>query len=573
MVKRLPIGMDDFGDVIRDGCYYVDKTMLIRHVIERAGQVKLYTRPRRFGKTLNMSMLLHFLEIGQDSTLFANLEIARDKEFCQTHEGQYPVIFISLKSVEGEDYRSAVNALKAVIGTEALRFQFLRTSDQLSDADKNLYAQLIAVGEEDGLPFAMSDQALNGSLQLLTRLLAKHFGKKAVILIDEYDVPLDKAHLHGYYDPMVTLIRTIFLNAMKTNTSLAFAVLTGCLRISKESIFTGMNNLKVYSMTSGQGNEMFGFTDTEVDNLLSAYGLNKCKQEVREWYDGYRIGGTRVYCPWDVVNFCNDIYYGEENRPINYWANSSGNDLVRGFVAIASGSTVQEIELLIDGEHIHKEIEENVTYRDLDSSVDHLWSVLFSTGYLTGDVENDGKTYDLCIPNEEVRSLFVSQILKWFRDKVRRDTKSASDFYHAILNGQPKEMERILTNLLQRSISIRDIYTNKKIRENFYHGFILGLLTAYPEITSNAENGDGYSDITVRDGNQMVGAILELKYSNSGTVTAMQKESQKALGQIEKLHYEDHLKRTGVDTIHKYGISFHKKLSCVLMQDVKSDYT
>lgn len=565
VVRRMPIGMEDFGDVIREGFYYVDKTSLIRQVIERPGQVKLYTRPRRFGKTLNISMLKHFLEVGQDPALFDGLKIAGERKFCADHQGQYPVISVSLKSVEGEDYRSAVNAFKAVIGEEAQRLAFLQTSERLSEADQRLFAQLTAVGEEDGLPYVMSDEALKGSLRLLSRLLKQHYGKKAVILIDEYDVPLEKAHLHGYYDAMVSLIRTIFMNSLKTNPNLAFAVLTGCLRISKESIFTGMNNLKVISVTSSQSAEMFGFTDEEVKTMLEDYGLSAHSEEIRRWYDGYLIGRARVCCPWDVVNYVSDLYYDDEKRPVNYWANSSGNDPVREFVEIAGGATVQEIERLIDGEHIHRVIEEDITYRDLDRSIDHLWSVLFSTGYLTGRVEDDGKTYELSIPNEEVRALFVSQILEWFRDSVRRDTRSAEEFYRAILSGQPEEMERILTNLLQRSISVRDIYSNRRIRENFYHGFLLGLLSAYPGISSNAESGDGYSDITVRDGSRMSGAVLELKYAESDSLAVMERESERALEQIDRLHYDAGLRRTGIRTIYRYGISFNRKLSCVRM--------
>lgn len=571
MKKRLPVGIDHFEEIISGNFYYVDKTALIKMVIESAGQVKLFTRPRRFGKTLNMTMLKSFFEVGQDPALFDGLSVHEDQEFCKIYQGKYPVIFISLKEVNGLTYEAAEDAFKTVVGEEAERFAFLLDSDKLSDRDKQDYARLIERDTEGKGIYKLPTEILSRSLLKLTELLKKHYGEKAVVLIDEYDVPLDKAHVHGYYDQMVTLIRNMFQAVFKTNENLAFGVITGCLRISKESIFTGLNNLRVESISGPIGSSFYGFTEAEVRELLSYYALSDKFDEVQQWYDGYKFYHTDMYCPWDVLNYCEDHRAVIDFYPQNYWINSSGNDLVREFIDYADSETLSELERLIAGGKIRKVVDENITYRDIDSSVDDLWSVLYSTGYLTGTMENAEKLFSLWIPNLEVHDVFVTQIEKWFSRKVQKDTRSQNLFYHAILKGDPEKMERVLTNVLQQSISIRDTFVRKDLRENFYHGFVLGLLQPYPEVRSNPESGNGYSDILIRDGDSMIGAVLELKYSDSDALPVMEKDCREALDQIAKMNYVDGLRRTGVKTIYRYGISFNRKISCVRMENQQAN--
>ena len=567
MKKRLPVGIDDFGEIISGNYYYADKTELVKMVIESAGQVKLFTRPRRFGKTLNMSMLKSFFEIGHDPALFDGLSVSKDQEFCSLYQGKYPVIFISLKGVNGLTYEDAEDALRTVIGREAERFSFLLDSNKLTELEIQRYERLIEADATKKGVYSMPTEFLSQSLVMLTDLLEKHFHQKVVVLIDEYDVPLDKAHINGFYDQMVTLIRNMFQAVFKTNENLAFGVITGCLRISKESIFTGFNNLRVESISGPIGSSYYGFTEEEVQKLLTYYDLSDKFDEVKKWYDGYKFYKTDMYCPWDVLNYCADHQAVSDYYPQNYWINSSGNDLVREFIDYADAETLSQLERLIAGGKIEKAIDENITYRDIDSSIDNLWSVLYSTGYLTGTMENAEKLYSLWIPNLEVHDIFVTQIEKWFKQKVRKDTKAQDSFYHAILKGDPETMERVLTNMLQQSISIRDTYVRKERKENFYHGFVLGLLSVYPEVTSNPESGNGYSDIIVRNGDTKTGAVLELKYSETDDLQVMEKDCQEAMNQIDRQNYVAGLQRTGVKTIFKYGISFNRKISCVRMDE------
>ena len=530
--KKLPVGIENFEELIENNYYYVDKTLLIKDIINTGGKVTLFTRPRRFGKSLNMSMLEKFFNVEGDKSIFDGLEISKDKDFCDRYMGKYPVILISLKNVEGNSFKDAKDAFKLIIGNLASRFKFLRKDDQLDEEEINQYNQLIAVGGSGDTVYTMSDNALSGSLNLLSGLLCKHFNQKVIILIDEYDVPLDKARFHDYYDEMVTLIRNMFGAALKTNDNLAFAVLTGCLRISKESIFTGLNNFDVRSITNIEYTEYFGFTEDEVAEILDYYELSSRSEDVKEWYDGYKFADKDIYCPWDVLKFCSEAVVQPDILPMDYWSNSSGNKIVRDFVKLATGATVSEIEKLVAGETIQKKIKEDLTYRDINNDIDNLWSVLFSTGYLTGTVEGASRIYNLYIPNLEVHDLFVDQISTWFESKVRRDTSSAEKFYNAAVTGDCAVMEKVLCRILGKSISIRDTFVSKDLRENFYHGFLLGLLQSYPEVYSNREGGNGFSDIMIVDDDSDTAAILQLKYSDMDTLEVMENSCREALDQI-----------------------------------------
>ena len=558
--KKLPIGIESFEEIRKEGFYYVDKTGVIGQLLEKWGKVNLFTRPRRFGKSLNMSMLKAFFEIGGDPALFEGLGISEKKELCEKYMGQFPVISISLKSVEGLSFTVAGDALKTVIGTEALRFSFLEESTVLSENDKKMYRQLTTVGTSETGLFDMSMGVLTSSLKTLALLLHKHYDKQVILLIDEYDVPLDKAFQYGYYDEMVSLLRNMFGNALKTNPDLYFAVLTGCLRISKESIFTGLNNLKVLTLTDVRFDEYFGFTDTEVKGMLEYYGLSEHYGEVKEWYDGYRFGNVEVYCPWDVINYC-DLLKADPNAfPQDYWSNTSGNAMVRRFIDKADTRTRDEIERLIAGDEIVKEIHQELTYNELDSSIENLWSVLFTTGYLTQRGQK-GKKYRLTIPNNEIRELFISQIREWFRDVSRKDGETLNQFCEAFPEQNPEKIEEIFSDYLWNTISIRDTASSKK--ENFYHGILLGLLGYKSNwlVKSNAESGFGYSDILVEVPKNRTGIVIELKYAEDGNMDAA---CEKALQQIEDRDYAAKLKDDGMRNIIKYGIACYKK-NCKVM--------
>ena len=556
--KKLPIGIDIFEKMDREEFYYVDKTGMIEDLIQNRSEVNLFTRPRRFGKSLNMSMLKAFFEIGGNPALFEGLEISEKNELCEKYMGQFPVISISLKSVEGLDFEAAKKALKDILGEEAGRFYFLTQSSELTNEEIESYKALLRVGETGD--FLMSDTAMEKALLRLSLLLHKHYGKKVILLIDEYDVPLDKAFQYGYYDEMVSLLRNMFGNALKTNPNLYFAVLTGCLRISKESIFTGLNNLKVLTLTDVRFDEYFGFTDTEVKDMLEYYGLSGHYAEVKEWYDGYRFGNVEVYCPWDVINYCDLLKADPNALPQDYWSNTSGNAMVRKFIDKADTRTRDEIERLIAGDEILKEIHQELTYNELDSSIENLWSVLFTTGYLTQRGQ-EGKKYRLTIPNNEIRELFISQIREWFRDVSRKDGETLNQFCEAFPDLNPEKIEEIFSDYLWNTISIRDTASSKK--ENFYHGILLGLLGYKSNwlVKSNAESGFGYSDILVEVPKNRTGIVIELKYAEDGNMDAA---CEKALQQIEDRDYAAKLKDDGMRNIIKYGIACYKK-NCKVM--------
>ena len=556
--KKLPIGIDIFEKLDREEFYYVDKTGMIEDLLQNRSEVNLFTRPRRFGKSLNMSMLKAFFEIGGDPGLFKGLKISTNKELCEKYMGQFPVISISLKSVEGLDFEAAKKALKDILGEEAGRFYFLTQSSKLTNEEIESYKALLRVGETGD--FLMSDTAMEKALLRLSLLLHKHYDKQVILLIDEYDVPLDKAFQYGYYDEMVSLVRNMFGNALKTNPNLFFAVLTGCLRISKESIFTGLNNLKVLTLTDVRFDEYFGFTDTEVKDMLEYYGLSEHYGEVKEWYDGYRFGNVEVYCPWDVINYCDLLKADPDALPQDYWSNTSGNAMVRRFIDKADTQTRDEIERLIAGDEIVKEIRQELTYNELDSSIENLWSVLFTTGYLTQRGQ-EGKKYRLAIPNNEIRELFISQIREWFRDVSRKDGETLDQFCEAFPEQNPEKIEEIFSDYLWNTISIRDTASSKK--ENFYHGILLGLLGYKSNwlVKSNAESGIGYSDILVEVPKNRTGIVIELKYAEDGN---MDVACEKALQQIEDRDYAAKLKDDGMRNIIKYGIACYKK-NCKVM--------
>ena len=554
MRKKLPIGIDSFEKLRTNDFYYVDKTGFIADLLRDWGEVNLLTRPRRFGKTLNMSMLKCFFEIGTDKSLFDGLKIAENKELCAEYQGQFPVIFISLKSVDGLTFASAAASLRRLIGREASRFGFLLQSNQLDTDDKKLYRALTAV---EGGTFSMSDDVLADSLKTLSGLLAKHYSRKVVVLIDEYDVPLDKAFQSGYYDEMVSLIRNLFGNALKTNDSLQFAVLTGCLRISKESIFTGLNNLKVHTIADPRYEEYFGFTDADVDEMLAFYGLTSHKQVMQDWFDGYQFGKVSVYCPWDVINYCDLLRADPEAEPENYWANTSGNGIIRRLLQKADQTTRDEVEQLINGETIVKTVRQELTYRDIEDSIDNIWSVLYSTGYLTSRGRLPGKQMKLALPNREVWELFIDLVKDWFREETRADTSRINRFCAAFPKGDVATIQDMLHDYLWDSISVRDTAVRSNMKENFYHGMLLGLLQSQESwiVRSNAETGIGYSDISVATPERL-GIVIELKYAEDGN---LERACAAALSQIEEKKYTEALRRRGMKTILKYGIAFWEK--------------
>lgn len=562
---KTPVGIENFEDIRKQHFYYIDKTKLIEQLMSNWGQVNLFTRPRRFGKTLNMSMLRSFFEIGTDKSLFDGLYISKNKELCEEHMGKYPVIFLSLKGVDGLSFEDAKYRLTELIGFEAERFEVLSQSEKLSENEKNRYKSIIAL--HNGMNM-MDEKQLISSIQVLSQLLCKHFGQKVIILIDEYDVPLDKAFMNGYYEEMVTLIRGLFGQALKTNDFLQFAVLTGCLRVSKESIFTGLNNFKVLSILDTRYDEHFGFTDSEVKKLLDDYGLSSHLAEIKEWYNGYHFGNADIYCPWDVINYIDELRYDETVRPQDYWSNSSGNAIVRRFIDKADTRTKDEIERLIAGESIEKDISPELTYDELDKSIENLWSVLFTTGYLTHHGCTESGKYRLAIPNREVRNLFIKKIREWFGDTSRNDGKKLEEFCNAFYEKNPMKIEQLFGDYLWNTISIRDTAVAKEKKENFYHGILLGLL-GYKEnwlTKSNAESGIGYSDILVEIPDNRTGVVIELKYAEDGD---MDTACARALEQIEEKNYVDKLKQDGMRNFIRYGIACYKKDCKVVCEEIK----
>ena len=560
-VLKLPVGMDEFKKIRENNFYYIDKTGLIEQLMNKWGEVNLFTRPRRFGKTLNMSMLKSFFEIGTDKKLFDGLAISQNQELCDAYMGKYPVIFLSLKGVEGLIYDDAVAMFTWMIGSEASRFAFLADSEKLTEGEKAQYLEMTAIR---GGKYSMDRNILVSSLKVLSQLLYKHYGQKTIILIDEYDVPLDKAFQNGYYREMVSLIRGIFGQALKTNEYLQFAVLTGCLRVSKESIFTGLNNFEINSIVDIDHDEEFGFTDEEVKKLLADYDRSDRYGVIKEWYDGYRFGNADIYCPWDVINYVKKLLSDPEAEPQAFWINTSGNSLVKRFVDKADRTTKDEIEGLVAGKAIEKNIRLDLTYDEIDNSVDNLWSVLFTTGYLTMTDRAVGGVYKLVIPNREVREVFVSQIQEWFRQTVISDQKPMGALCQAFLDGDAETVQKQLTMILGRMISVLDTKARDEYKENFYHGLLLGLLRSESEwlIRSNRESGDGFSDITVLPEDPDAGIVIEVKYSSS--VNGLEKACENAMSQIKERRYDDALREDGRDDILAYGIAFCRK-RCVVV--------
>ncbi len=553
--KMLPVGIEDFETLRTKDFYYVDKTGMIKELLSNWGFVNLFTRPRRFGKSLNMSMLKCFFEIGADVSLFDGLKISKEKELCEQFMGQYPVISVSFKGVEGLDYESAMIQMKTVIGDEASRFDYLRDSDSLSEDDKNKYRQLTAVNPDDDSVYSMSESILISSLKTLSMLLTKHFKKKCVILIDEYDVPLAKANEYKYYPKMVTLIRGMFHAALKTNPNVEFSVMTGCLRVSKESIFTGLNNPKMYTLLDGECDEQFGFTDQEVREMLSYYGLDEYYDITKEWYDGYMIGEVNVYNPWDVINWCNQLLTNPNKVPQSFWVNSSENKEVQRFIQkMGNGVAKAEVEMLISGEAVQKKIEPQLTYNTMYDSIDNMWSLLYATGYLTQSEVPYGNTVSLVIPNTEVRGIFRDVILEQFNKKISQDGVTVSAFCDALQEGNAEKVEEFLTVLIRDTVSIRDNAVQNSFKESFYHGILIGILRFKGDwaVASNQESGDGYYDIAVEIYDEEIGIVIEVKYAEKNQ---LEKACQDALKQIDEDNYTEKLRRRELRVIYKYGIA------------------
>ena len=550
---KLPVGIENFEEIRKSGFYYIDKTRLIEQLLQNWGKVNLFTRPRRFGKTLNMSMLKSFFEIGTDSSLFEGLYISNNTELCNEYMGKCPVIFLSLKGVDGLTFSKSKEMLSEIIKEEADRHYYLKNSEKLTQEDRISF-QSILTG---------TDENIENSLKTLSRFLYKHYDRKTIIIIDEYDVPLDKAFQNGYYKEMVALIKGIFGQALKTNDFLQFAILTGCLRISKESIFTGLNNFEVLSILNVQYDECFGFTDAEVRKILKDYGLSAHYADMKEWYDGYRFGNTDIYCPWDVIRYSKSLCMDEEAKPEDFWSNSSGNAIVRRFIDKADASTKNEIERLIAGEYIEKEISQELTYEELDDKIENLWSVLFTTGYLTQQGRTDDDRYRLAIPNKEIRNLFIKKVREWFRDASKNDGKALEEFCNAFIQKNSQKIEQLFGDYLWNTISIRDTAVAKEKKENFYHGILLGLLGYKSNwiIKSNAESGTGYSDILIEAPDNRTGIVIELKYAENGN---MDKACLDAIKQIEEKDYVGRLKQDGMRNFISYGIACYKK-DCKVM--------
>ena len=560
---KLPVGIENFEKIRRDGFYYVDKTGLIEQLLNNWGEVNLFTRPRRFGKTLNMSMLKCFFEIGTDQSLFDGLYISKNKALCDAYMGKYPVISISLKGVNADSYENARSLLKRIVMEEAKMHRIIMSGNRLDDIDKAEYMSLVT-GE-------MGEDTLVYSMKTLTALLEKYYEKKVIVLIDEYDVPLAKANENGYYDQMVLLVRNLFENVLKTNSSLKFAVLTGCLGVAKESIFTGLNNFKTNSILDAEYDETFGFVDDEVKEMLHYYGQDTHYETVKEWYDGYRFGNVDVYCPWDVINYCSDHIANQECAPKNYWVNTSGNDVIHRFInSIYEPQKLTKLELehLVNGGSVQKEISQEMTYKELYSSIDNLWSTLFMTGYLTSRSNTDGNRYDLVIPNREIRNIITEHILKLFKENIKQDGQKVNAFCDALLTEKADVAEKLFSDYMQKTISVRDTFVQKPTKENFYHGILLGIL-GFKEnwlVTSNRESGDGFSDIMIQVGDSEVGIVIEVKYANDGNLEA---ECKKALKQIDDTGYAEALHQDGICKILKYAIACYKKTCKIMLEAEK----
>jgi len=560
---KLPVGIEDFQEIRRNGFYYIDKTGLIEQLLDSLGKVNLFTRPCRFGKSLNMSMLRYFFEIGTDMTLFNGLHIMQRKDLCDEYMGRFPVVFLTLKGVDGLTFEKATNKLIKIVALEAERFIFLKNSDKLTDNEKQRYCALVKM--QDG-KYAMDEDTLESALQTLSELLYRHYGQKVVILVDEYDVPLDKAYQNGYYKEMVSMIRSLFGEALKTNEFLQFAVLTGCLRVSRESIFTGLNNFKIFSITDARFDEQFGFTEDEVGKMLKDYHLEEHLAEMKEWYDGYHFGDADIYCPWDVINRVDDLCDTPEAKPKCYWINSSGNALVKRFVSIANRTTQDEIEHLIAGEPIEKSVRLDLTYDEIDKSIDNIWSVLFTTGYLTQADMTEQGAYKLVIPNKEVRTVYISQIQEWFKQKIADNTEQMAHFWKAIEDGNAEIIEQYLNQTLSNTISVFDTKAPEMEKENSYHTFLAGMLTGNTDwvVKSNVEAGEGFADIIIKPQNPNDGIIFELMYSKEAS--GLDKACERAIKQIRDRRYLEYLKNDGHHNMIFYGIAFYKKRCKVVVE-------
>ena len=555
--KKLPIGIENFEEIRKEDFYYIDKTGLIIELLHNWGAVNLFTRPRRFGKSLNMSMLEHFFSLDGDKSIFNGLEISKETALCEEYMGKYPVVSISLKGMDALNFERAFRMGARAVRRTAGEVQYLLESDKLSESDKLEYQSL--------LDSNMDESTFCDSLRILSEMLEKHHNTKVILLIDEYDVPLAKAHANGYYDQMISLIRSLLGEALKTNNSLKLAVLTGCLRISKESIFTGLNNLKVRSVTDVRFDEYFGFTDAEVKTLLEYYGYPDSYDVAKKWYDGYHFGNVDIYCPWDVLNYCDSLLDDKEAQPENYWINTSSNDAVKRFIQeSANYATKREIESLVAGEVITKEIHQELTYPEIYQTIDNIWSLLFTTGYLTQRGKAEGRQMKLAIPNLEIRDIYVTQIMEFFKENVREDGDTLNRFCDALQNEDTENVEKIFTEYLRKAISIRDTAVKKEMKENFYHGVLLGILGVKTRwgISSNREMGEGYADILVEPDTGDIGIIIEVKYAHDGDLDGACKE---ALKQIEYTKYEDNLEDDGVENILKYGIACYKKRCRVML--------
>ena len=565
---KLPVGIEDFQEIRRLGFYYIDKTKLIEQLLEQWGKVNLFTRPRRFGKTLNMSMLHCFFEIGTDKTLFDNLYISKRKDFCEEYMGKFPVVFLTMKGVEGNTFEKAKAKLSKLVALEAERFCFLKNSDRLTDNEKERYKALIRI--KDG-KYSMDEETLESALQTLSELLFRHYGQKTIILIDEYDVPLDKAYQNGYDREMVSLIRALFGDALKTNNFLQFSVLTGCLRVSKESIFTGLNNFKVLSITDARFDEQFGFTENEVENLLKAYGMASHLEETKEWYDGYRFGDADIFCPWDVINHVDRLCKEPNAKPQSYWLNTSSNELVKCFIDKANKTTRDEIERLIAGEPMEKFIRLELTYDEIDTSIDNLWSVLFTTGYLTQAGVTETGAYKLMIPNREVREVYKLQIQEWFRENILRNTENLTAFWKAVEEGNTECIENYLNRTLSNTISVFDTKAPDAEKENSYHTFLAGLLAGNSNwlVRSNVEAGEGFADIIIEPEDPDAGIIFELKHAR--VASGLNKSCENAITQIRNRRYEEYLKNDGRNKIVLYGIAFYKKRCKVVVERINGE--
>ncbi len=557
--KKLPIGIENFEEIRKEDFYYIDKTGLIRDLLYNWGEANLFTRPRRFGKSLNMSMLEHFFSLRGDKNIFEGLEISKETVLCEEYMGKFPVVSISLKGIDAGNFETAFRMGAHAVRREASKVQYLLESDGLSESDKREYRRL--------LDSSMDESTFCSSLRTLSEMLEKHHHTKVILLIDEYDVPLAKAYTNGYYDQMVSLIRNLLKEALKTNSSLKLAVLTGCLRISKESIFTGLNNLKVLTIADKRFDEYFGFSDEEVKELLRYYDRLDHYEAVKGWYDGYQFGNTHVYCPWDVLNYCDRIRSEPDVQPENYWMNTSNNDVVKRLIQeSANAATKREIESLVAGETIVKEIHQELTYAEIYETIDNIWSLLYTTGYLTRRGKMEGRRMQLAVPNLEIRDIFVTQIMEFFKENVRGDGDTLNRFCDALLQEDAEQVEKIFAWYLRKTIRIRDTAVRKDLKENFYHGVLLGILGVKTRwgISSNREMGEGYADILVEPDTGNAGIMIEVKYAHDGNLDAACKE---ALKQIEYTRYEDDLKDDGVENIIKYGMACYKKRCKVLLAE------